>query len=179
MQSALWYKGTMFTTQHMLHAIWTLLPGLILVTGLLGGTGCSTTAVKGYRMHSKGMEPSIPAGTPLTIDEKVYKTASPKRHDFVGFRPSCVTMDVFVFRVVALPGESIKLTPKGLWVDGKAFRHPKGIKYTSGSRSDITLKLKKDEYFLLGDNHAMAIDSRHLGPAHKINILGKILGVSN
>jgi signal peptidase I len=139
--------------------------------------GCSSSAVSGYRMHSEGMAPTIPSGTSLHIDEAIYKTAAPKRHDFVAYRPSFVDRDVFVFRVVALPGEELKMTQDGLWINGKQAVHPKGLAYSTGSRDDIALKLNKDHYFLLGDNAEFAVDSRHLGPANKIQILGKVLGV--
>ncbi|MFT5241412.1 MAG: hypothetical protein ACI9X0_002393, partial [Kiritimatiellia bacterium] len=111
---------------------------ICLLTLALPFCGCSSSAESGYQMHSEGMAPTIPSGTSLRIDEAIYKTAAPKRHDFVAFRPSFVDRDVFVFRVVALPGEDVKMTQAGLWVNGKQAAHPKGLVYTTGSRDDMT-----------------------------------------
>ena len=126
-------------------------------------------------MHSKSMEPTIPAGQKLKVDFDAYKTAKPKRNDFVAFRPSFVERDVFVFRVVALAGEHVKLTRDGLWVNGKKQAHPDGLRYSAGTRNEMDLTLKNDEYFVLGDNSEVAVDSRFLGPAHKLHILGKVV----
>ena len=158
------------------HRTWFLAGVLFAVgTGNVMLTGCST-ASSGYIMHSRSMEPTIPAGAKLSINTDAYKTAQPRRNEFVAFRPSLIARDVFVFRVVALPGEHVALTSAGLWVNGKQQVHPEGLKYSAGTRDEIDLTLKADEYFILGDNTEIALDSRFLGPAHKLNILGKVVG---
>ena len=77
--------------------------------------------------------------------------------------------DTIIKRIYALPGEKIKCE------DGKIYINDKKIddEYGYGKTSDFEeIKLKDNEYFLLGDNRAISLDSRYIGPVSKDNIEG-------
>ena len=73
-------------------------------------------------------------------------------------------------RVIGLPGETVEYKDGKLYIDGKVMKD----EYSKSTTNDFDkVTLGKDEYFVLGDNRAVSIDSRRLGPINKKDILGK------
>lgn len=73
-------------------------------------------------------------------------------------------------RVIALPGESVA------YIDGKLFINKREVedKYSLSKTNDFKeIYLKKDEYFVMGDNRSVSADSRMIGPVTKDEIIGK------
>lgn len=72
-------------------------------------------------------------------------------------------------RVIGLPGDSIYCTDGKLYINDKLYEED----YTSSITLDFTKEyLKDDEYFVMGDNRAVSMDSRTFGPVKKEQILG-------
>ena len=133
--------------------------------------GCSK---RDHDAPSSSMEPTIPAGSKVTIDYTAYQSVQPARFDIVAFRPPAQPNDIFTFRAIALPGETVQLTETALLIDGKKVSPPDGLKYTPASSGINQTNLNATQFFLLGDNTAKARDSRYLGPINRTNILGKV-----
>ena len=77
--------------------------------------------------------------------------------------------DIIIKRVIALPGDSIYA------LDGKVYVNDEEIKedYILNETSDFEkVFLKKDEYFVMGDNREVSLDSRSIGPVKKSQIKG-------
>ena len=123
------------------------------------------------------MEPTIPAGSIVTIDYSAFRSALPERFDIVAFRPPTPPHAIFAFRVVGLPNEKVQITSDGVIIDGQKVTPPNGLKYEPRSSETNLVDLKSTEYFLLGDNTARALDSRYLGPIEKSKVLGKLIGI--
>ena len=140
----------------------------------LGSIGCSKRTID---MPSGSMEPTIPAGSIVTIDYSAFRSALPERFDIVAFRPPTSPNAIFAFRVVGLPNEKVQITPDGVFIDGQKVTPPNGLKYEPRSSDTNLVELNPTEYYLLGDNTARAMDSRYLGPIDKSMILGKIIGI--
>ena len=144
-------------------------------------TGCSKIT---HNAPSSSMEPTIPAGSKITIDYAAYNTAAPVRFDIVAFRPPSFPDDLFTFRAVGLPGEQIEIGEGVVLINGKAIQPPRGIRYSShipansASQPSVTkANLNVDEYFLLGDNTDRANDSRFFGPIKRATIIGKVIRI--
>jgi len=143
--------------------------------------GCSKLT---YDAPSSSMEPTIPAGSKIIIDYAAYDTVAPVRFDIVAFRPPSFPDDIFVFRVVGLPGEQIEIGEGTVLIDGKAIQLPQGVRYSShvpansaSKPSILKTSLNVDEYFLLGDNTDRANDSRFFGPIKRARIEGKVIRI--
>ncbi len=109
---------------------------------------------------------------------------SPQRGDVVVFRsPEQPSLD-FIKRVIALPGESVKLQngevfiistehPEGLLLEESYL--PQGVT-TQGRRTirDGQIFEVQDGYVVMGDNRDRSSDSREWGVIRKDDIVGKV-----
>lgn len=80
--------------------------------------------------------------------------------------------DTYVKRVAALPGQWATITGGALYLDGRRVSEP----YVSSFAEDWEMKLREDQYLLLGDNRAESYDSRmpDMGPVDSEAFLGKV-----
>ena len=123
--------------------------------------------------------------TPVNVFGKNIVTVHPRknlnRFDIVVFRAPMHENQFYIKRVIGLPGETVKIDngvvmiyndeyPEGRVLDESAYL-PEGRK-TNGSRE---VKLRDDEYYVLGDNRPASSDSRSFGPIHKNDVIGKVL----
>ena len=77
--------------------------------------------------------------------------------------------DTLIKRVYGLPGEKIKCEDGIIYVNDHKIDDP----YATNKTSDFAeVTLKEDEYFLLGDNRSISIDSRIIGPVKRKDIEG-------
>lgn len=89
--------------------------------------------------------------------------------------------DLLIKRVAGLPGETIQIVGRDLFINGKktpvdfpveadpSFGYPYAV--------DKPLTLGPDELFVLGDNPDNSEDSRFWGPLKREEVLGKFIGV--
>jgi len=101
-----------------------------------------------FLVSGASMEPTYHDGDYLIIDEISYRVSDPKKDDVIIFRYPKNPKIFFIKRIIALPNEEIIL-------DGKDIR------------------LKDDEYFVMGDNRGASSDSRIWGPVPKKLIVGR------
>lgn len=72
-------------------------------------------------------------------------------------------------RLIGLPGDSIYCSDNKLYINDELYEED----YTSSKTSDFAkIYLKEDEYFVLGDNRIVSMDSRSFGSVSKDQILG-------
>ncbi len=77
--------------------------------------------------------------------------------------------DDLIKRVIGLPNETIEIKNSNIYINGKKIED----KYGDGRTSDYEkITLKKDEYFVMGDNRENSRDSRMIGPIKKSKIKG-------
>ena len=78
--------------------------------------------------------------------------------------------DHLIKRVYGMPGETIECIDGVIYINDKVLSD----EYGSGTTNDFKkIKLKEDEYFVLGDNRSDSLDSIIIGPVKKEDILGK------
>ena len=132
-----------------------------------------TYIVTPIRVHGDSMNPTL-NGKEVMILTK-YNKSEIELYDIVvvhidlvysGFRYD----EDIIKRVVAMPGDTIYCE------DGKIFVNDKELddKYSDGLTNDFKkVKLKDDEYFVLGDNRDDSFDSSEFGVVKDEQIKGK------
>jgi signal peptidase I len=94
------------------------------------------------------------------------------RGDVVLCRTPYGSLDV-IKRLVALPGDRVRIEDGQVFLNGAPLHEPYLREpFTKGA---VDLTLGEGEYFLLGDNRAVSIDSRAVGVFHKDLLEAKVL----
>lgn len=76
-------------------------------------------------------------------------------------------------RIIALPGDKIKITAGKVYINNKLYNE-NYVLYDASFNLEETV-IKKDEYFLMGDNRKISLDSRQLGCIKKNHIVSKVI----
>ena len=125
------------------------------------------------------MSPTIEDGQVLVVRKTSYsaKRGTPDRDKLVILEKT-VAPDVYedniIARVAGLPGETVEIKDGRVYIDGEEYVTENGIK---GAEGEMTVKLTKDQVFLLCDNRDEEIDSRNelMGPVDMKSIKGNVL----
>lgn len=132
-----------------------------------------------FIVRGASMEPNFKDGEYLVVDELSYRFHEPARGDVIVFRYPNDPRQFFIKRIVGLPGETVSVKNGGVTVttaDGeeKALEEAY-IDESVKTFLDTTMKLKEDEYFVLGDNRPQSSDSRVWGILPAENVIGKAI----
>jgi signal peptidase I len=87
-----------------------------------------------------------------------------------------------VKRIVGLPGEVVAFCRGYVFINDQLLREPYLPKYTFtvlSSQSKPRTALGSDQYFVLGDNRKVSLDSRKYGPVRRGQILMLVTGQEN
>ena len=130
-----------------------------------------------FVVSGASMDPTFKNGDYLIIDELSYLLRSPKRGEVVVLRYPKDPSKFFIKRVIGLPEEIISV------VGGKV-----SVTKTDGTveilkedyarafiGAKVVKKLNSTEYFVMGDNRPVSLDSRIWGPVPEDLIKGRAL----
>ncbi|MBI3273755.1 MAG: signal peptidase I [Candidatus Colwellbacteria bacterium] len=137
--------------------------------------------IQPFIVRGASMEPNFYDKEYLIVDEISYYFGEPTRGDTIVFRYPLNTSQYFIKRIIALPGETIKIS------DGKVHifngQNPEGFLldepylenaiHSTHPASEVMLG--KDEFFVLGDNRDFSSDSRVWGSLKREFIVGRVL----
>ena len=130
--------------------------------------------VKGASMESNFVD-----GDYLLINEIGYRLNSPKRGDIVVFRYPLDQSQFFIKRIIGLPGETIEVSDNTVKIISLSNTEWKILKEdyldkTQKTLGNVMVKLKDNQYFVMGDNRLHSSDSRQWGILDKKFIDGKV-----
>ncbi len=100
-----------------------------------------------------------------------------RRGNVVILRAESTYTQKYLKRIVALPGDTVDVNKEGrVLINGEVLEEAYAIGLTQkGSELRFPLSLKKDEFFVLGDNREHSSDSRSFGTVAGNQIDGKVL----
>ncbi len=164
-----------------------LLPIVVLVLFVLPPIWRATLfQVARYQMYttsSPAMQPTILAGDRIVIDRWAFRSTSPARGDLVMFAGPDNPRTVRIERCVGVPGDTISINDKTLFVNGirarESFaihRDPALVREGPDTVRDnlAETRLRSEDYFILADDRDASLDSRYFGPVRADLILGKL-----
>ena len=126
-----------------------------------------TFVVSPIRVNGRSMYNTLHDQDIMILNEFVYYFNEIERYDIVVIK----TNDEYLIkRVIGLPGETIECKDGKIYIDGKKIKD--GYAYSETEDFEEVI-IGKDEYYVLGDNHADSLDSRVFGTFNKDDIKGK------
>ena len=174
-----------------------------LIAAVIFALFARTFLFQAFEVPSPSMEKNVLTGDRLLVNKFVYgpeplpaiarilPTRPIRRGDVVIFRfPEDPRRD-FIKRVVALPGETVEIRDKRVFVDGAALREPyafhaddsiwpddPAIAENRRRRDQIPpTRIPTGAYFVMGDNRDDSNDSRFWGPVPSSHLKGRALFV--
>ncbi len=161
-----------------------------------------TFLFQAFEVPSASMEKSVLTGDRLLVNKFVFgRVGRPRasglperavwRGDVLVFRYPLDPRRDFIKRVVALPGETVAIRNKRVFVDGRLLDEPYAFhaddtvwpddasiaeEHRRRDQMPPTL-VPEGSYFVMGDNRDDSSDSRYWGPVPAGNVLGRALFV--
>lgn len=127
-------------------------------------------------VDGESMEETLKNKDHLLVEKVSYRFTDPDRFDIVVFHPYGKEADeYYVKRVIGLPGETVQIIGSDIFINGEKLEENFGkdpIHYAGIAKDPLTLS--DDEFFLLGDNREISLDSRweEVGLVHREYIEG-------
>jgi len=135
--------------------------------------------LRGFKVPSESMSPTIEEGDRIMADMSAFQKAAPHRGDVVVVEMNVPGKTRTVKRVIAVGGDTLEGTEKGLLLNGKILQESYLRRPVSGSNNSITifeeLHIAPGQAFVLGDDREDSYDSRYWGPADLKSVNGKVL----
>ena len=154
----------------------------IVMIAMLATAGCEKK--QRFVQKPESMSPTIQPEEVVVADMQAYNRAEPQRWDAVVMKAPPPYEDLWIKRVVGLPGEVIDFADGRVSVDGQPivppphlskveYQAPMGVRGTPRPLI-YPFKIPAGSYFILGDNPPKSNDSRFWGALPKTNIIGKV-----
>jgi signal peptidase I len=135
-----------------------------------------------YKVEGVSMQPTYEEGRLLSINKLGVYFTPLKRFDIVVFYPPN-SDEIYVKRVIGLPGDEIHYRDDQLYVNNKAVNEPflplKDNSNVTKLTGNFTLeeitndtKIPKGYIFVIGDNRLQSRDSRHFGLVKMDDVIG-------
>lgn len=134
--------------------------------------------VQPHQVTGNSMLPNFEHGEYILTDKVSYHFRPPKRGEVVVFKAPKTQEKDFIKRIIALPGETLKIERGEIFVNQKELAEdylpantitlPKSL---ANEGQEIVVPL--DEYFVLGDNRQYSSDSRDWGTVPRHLIIGR------
>jgi len=129
------------------------------------------------KVEGTSMLPGLQDQERIFINKFVYRFEPIERGDVVVFRYPRDTSKSYIKRVVAVPGDHIRIEGGMVYVNGQALPEPYvPPRYVDG-HSFPEIVVGAHSYYLLGDHRTMSNDSREFGPVDESYIYGKAVFV--
>jgi signal peptidase I len=129
------------------------------------------------RVEGTSMLPRLEDHDRLFINKFVYHITSIDRGDVVVFHYPRDPEKSYIKRVIALPGDSLRIDHGQVWVNGKALAEKYVPPIYRDTRSYASTIIPDDSYFVMGDHRSISSDSREFGVVERDLIYGKAVFV--
>jgi len=129
------------------------------------------------RVEGTSMLPRLEDHDRLFINKFVYHLSAIERGDVVVFHYPRDPEKSYIKRVIALPGDRLRIDRGQVWLNGRRQRENYVPEEYRGTKSMMEIIVPEDTYFMMGDHRSISSDSREFGPVERSLIYGKAVFV--
>lgn len=119
------------------------------------------------------MAPRIDSGEVVVINTVAYRLGTPSRGDIIAFHHDGPTPEIFIKRVIGLPGDRVEIVRGQVFVNNVALGEPY-VRFPD-ERTFSAVNVPAGTLYVLGDNRADSDDSRFWGFVPRQLVIGKAL----
>jgi signal peptidase I len=156
-----------------------------------------TFVVQAFKIPSSSMEPNLLVGDHLlvnkfvsaptlsSLEEGLLPIDAIRRGDIIVFKHPQMPERDLIKRTIGLPGETIELRDRRIYVNGKALDEPYAHFLFPAGSGDVAegdvrrrfgpVTVPAGHYFMMGDNRDNSEDSRYWGFLPREHVKGKAL----
>lgn len=132
------------------------------------------------QIKGSSMEPTFHNGNYIFTSKVTYKLRSPIQGDVVVFHAPRNPDLEYIKRVIGLPGDTVLIQNKNVFVNGKALTEPYISDFTTVglagfAQEGVPFTVPEGYYFVMGDNRPRSSDSREFGPISYQSIIGQVI----
>jgi len=128
-------------------------------------------------VEGTSMLPMLEDQDRLFINKIAYRVGEIQRGDVVVFQYPHDHSKSYIKRVIALPGDRLRIDQGDVYVNGKRLPEPYVPSRFEDDRSQPEMVLPRNAYFVMGDHRSISSDSRDFGPVDRDLIYGKAVFV--
>ena len=129
------------------------------------------------RVEGTSMLPRLEDRDRLFINKFVYHIAAIERGDVVVFRYPRDPQKSYIKRVIALPGDTLRVDRGHVYVNGNLLYEPYVPQEYRDDQSVPEMVIPAESYYMMGDHRSISQDSRYFGPVDRSLIYGKAVFV--
>lgn len=129
------------------------------------------------RVEGTSMLPVLEDQDRLFINKIAYRVGDIHPGDVVVFQYPHDHTKSYIKRVIALPGDHLRINQGDVYVNGKRLAEPYVPSRFADDRSLPETVLPSNEYWVMGDHRSISSDSRDFGPVDRGLIYGKAVFV--
>jgi signal peptidase I len=151
-----------------------------------------TYAIQAFKIRSGSMAPTLLNGDCIIVDKKARNLDRLARRDIIVFEFPKDPSKKFVQRIIGLPGETIEIRDKALFINGAPieenytiYADPRILPAGQGifpldamPRDNFgPITVPEDHLFVMGDNRDLSNDSRFWGFVAVSKVKGKVINI--
>ncbi len=130
-----------------------------------------------HEVIGHSMEPAFEAGDQVLVNQIAYKIGKPDRFDVVVFRSRSKEEQLYMKRIIGLPGEKIQIQNGNVYINDQFLDMGEDAERINlPGIADNPIVLAENEYFVIGDNYDSSEDSRfsNIGNVNLSEMIGKV-----
>lgn len=132
-----------------------------------------------HKVSGNSMFPTFHNADYILTDKLSYKFHSPNKGDVIVFKNPRNEAEDFIKRVLALPGDTIKVEDQKVYVNGVVLDEyylPPDTPTHPGSylKEGMEITVEENTLIAIGDNRDHSSDSREWGPLPNKEIIGRV-----
>ncbi len=140
----------------------------------LGASALIITCIyQPVRVEGTSMQPRLHDNDRLFINKFVYRFENIHRGDVIVFHYPGDPAKSYIKRVIALPGDDLRITDGVVYVNGRRLSEPYVPERFEDGRSVAEEVMPQGDYWVMGDHRSISSDSRDFGPVPRGLIYGK------